>query len=276
MGRARRLVSCFRKRSSSSPPSPDSTSHDDKAIASISSEEERKGGAVLVELFSSQGCATSPQAELLFSRLGRGDFELELPVILLAYHVDYWDYAGWKDPYSSSQWTVRQKAYVESLNLDTMFTPQIVVQGRDQCLGDDEDAMLSCIASAARDPALAFQATYRRQSDDSLQVNLTGSLRSKMDSQSADIMVALYESGLVNDCPDGANKGRVLANDYVVRRLQKLTSVQDISVKKKVSGTLDFTLWEGFRSGKCGITLFLQNSSQQIFGAQNFKLPDNL
>lgn len=97
-----------------------------------------------------------------------------------------------------------------------------------------------------------------------------------MDSQSADIMVALYESGLVNDCPDGANKGRVLANDYVVRRLQKLTSVQDISVKKKVSGTLDFTLWEGFRSGKCGITLFLQNSSQQIFGAQNFKLPDNL
>lgn len=110
-----------------------------------------------MELFSSQGCSTSPQAELLFSRLGRGDFNLDLPVILLAYHVDYWDYAGWKDPYSSTLWTVRQKAYVEALNLDTMFTPQIVVQGKAQCLGDDEDALLASISSAVRDPALAFQ-----------------------------------------------------------------------------------------------------------------------
>lgn len=158
MGRARRFVSnCFRKYSSSTPSPDNNTSHDEKVIASIAAEEERKGGAVLVELFSSQGCATSPQAELLFSRLGRGDFNLERPVILLAYHVDYWDYTGWKDPYSSSLWTVRQKAYVESLNLDTMFTPQIVVQGKAQCLGDDEDAILSCIASANRDPALAFQ-----------------------------------------------------------------------------------------------------------------------
>lgn len=97
-----------------------------------------------------------------------------------------------------------------------------------------------------------------------------------MESQGADIMVALYECGLVNDCPDGANKGLVLANDYVVRHLQKLTSVDDISAKKTVSGTVDFTLWEGFRSSKCGITVFVQNSSQQIFSAQNFKLPENL
>lgn len=280
MGRARRFVSnCFRKHSSTTP-SPDNnnnnTSPDAKALASIAAEEERKGGAVLVELFSSQGCATSPQAELLFSRLGRGDFNLERPVILLAYHVDYWDYTGWKDPYSSSLWTVRQKAYVEALNLDTMFTPQIVVQGKTQCLGDDEDAMLSCIASAAREPAMAFKARYERPSDDSLQVTLTGSVRSKLESQGADIMVALYECGLVNDCPEGANKGLVLANDYVVRHLQKLTSVNDISAKKTVSGTVDFTLWEGFKSSKCGITVFMQNSCQHIFGAQNFKLPDNL
>lgn len=97
-----------------------------------------------------------------------------------------------------------------------------------------------------------------------------------MHSQDADIMVALYECGLVNDCPDGANKGRVLANDYVVRHLQKLSSVKDISAKKTVLRTLDFSLWEGFKSSKCGITVFLQNSSQQIFGAQKFKLPDNL
>lgn len=112
---------------------------------------------MVVELFSSQGCATSPEAELLFSRIGRGDFNLEVPVILMAYHVDYWDYNGWKDPFGSSQWTVRQKEYVESLNLDTMFTPQVVIQGRSQCIGNDEEGLISAITSATRYPPPAFQ-----------------------------------------------------------------------------------------------------------------------
>lgn len=113
----------------------------------------------MVELFSSQGCAASPAAELLFSRLGRGDFDNDIknPVILMAYHVDYWDYNGWKDVFGSSQWTVRQKEYVESLNLDTMFTPQVVVQGKIQCIGNDEDAVVSSIAAASRYPSPAFQ-----------------------------------------------------------------------------------------------------------------------
>ncbi|KAI4321893.1 hypothetical protein MLD38_035220 [Melastoma candidum] len=133
-------------------------SHDrPAATADTASEENRRGGVVLVELFSSQGCATSPEAEVLLSRLGRGDFELDVPVIVLAYHVDYWDYNGWKDPFGSSSSTVRQKAYVEALRLDTLFTPQFVVQGGAQCVGTDQEAMLSAIASAPRFPAPTFQ-----------------------------------------------------------------------------------------------------------------------
>jgi len=112
---------------------------------------------VVVEMFSSQGCATSPAAELVLSRLGRGDFELEAPVVVLAFHVDYWDYMGWKDPFGASQWTVRQKAYVEALGLDTIFTPQVVVQGKAQCVGNDENALVSAITSAPRFPAPTFQ-----------------------------------------------------------------------------------------------------------------------
>ena len=123
---------------------------DRNATADLTAEEQKRGGPVLVELFSSQGCATSPTAELVVSRLGRGDFNLEVPVVLLAFHVDYWDYKGWKDPYGSSQWTVRQKAYVEALGLDTMFTPQVVVQGKVQCLGTDENALISAITEAPR------------------------------------------------------------------------------------------------------------------------------
>lgn len=89
-------------------------------------------------------------------------------------------------------------------------------------------------------------------------------------------MVALYESGLVTDCQAGANKDRILANDYVVRRLEKLTAVKDVSGKKTVTGSVNFALWEGFNAAKCGVAVFVENSSHQIFGSQNFQLPDKL
>lgn len=131
------------------------------ATSDVAVEEQRRGdGAVLVELFSSQGCKTSPEAELLMSRLGRGDFKLDQPIIVLGFHVDYWDYMGWKDPYGSSQWTVRQKAYIESLKLDTMFTPQVVIQGRAHCIGNEEDNLLSNIANAPRFPSPNFQVRF--------------------------------------------------------------------------------------------------------------------
>ncbi|KAG6421320.1 hypothetical protein SASPL_117871 [Salvia splendens] len=267
---APRLLSCFRRRS-------DHDRDGEKAATvDVSTEEQRRGGPVLVELFSSQGCASSPEAELLFSRLGRGDFAVEAPLILLAYHVDIWDYMGWKDPFGSSQWTVRQKAYVEALHLDTMFTPQIVVQGHAQCIANDEEAMLSCIASAPRFPAPTFQASFEKPTPETLQVTLTGALRSKVDHEGVNVMVALYESGMVTDCSGGVNKGRVLANDYIVRRLDKLCSVKDISARKTLTGTLNFSLWEGFNAAKCGLALFVEAPSHRILGSQSFKLPEKL
>ncbi|XP_050215523.1 uncharacterized protein LOC126666714 [Mercurialis annua] len=267
-----RLFSCFGKRSSSST----SSSSKSNVTVDASAEEQRRAGAILVELFSSQGCATSPEAELLVSRLGRGDFALETPVIVLGFHVDYWDYMGWKDPFGSSQWTVRQKAYVEALKLDTMFTPQVVVQGKAQCVANEEEALLSTIMSAPKFPSPTFQATFQKPTPESLQVSLTGALRSKVDSNGANIMVALYENGLVTDCPKGENKNRVLSSDYVVRNLQKLITVKDISPKKTISGTLTFPLWQGFNSTKCGIAVFVQDNSHQIFGSQSFQLPDTI
>ncbi|KAG5047252.1 hypothetical protein JHK86_016658 [Glycine max] len=76
-----------------------------------------------------------------------------------------------------------------------------------------------------------------RPAPDSLQVFLRGALRTKVDNDGANILVALYENGLVTDCPRGENKGRVLSNDYVVRKLEKLCTVKDITAKKTVSGT---------------------------------------
>lgn len=123
---------------------------------------------------------------------------------------------------------------------------------------------------------IRVKATFQRPSQESLQVSITGALRTKVDHQGANIMVALYQSGLVTDCQKGENGGKVLANDFVVRKLEKLCFVKDISAKKTISGTVNFPLWDGFNSTKCGIAVFVQNSSHQIFGSQNFKLPENL
>jgi len=104
------------------------------------------------------------------SRLGRGDFDAQIrgedggsgsPTMVLVFHVDYWDYKGWKDPYGSSQWTVRQKAYIEALNLDTMFTPQLVIQGRSQLIGNEEETLLKSISEAPRFPSPAFRVSFR-------------------------------------------------------------------------------------------------------------------
>ena len=124
--------------------------------------------------------------------------------------------------------------------------------------------------------SLIYQATFQRPTSETLQVSLTGALRMKVDSTGIDIMVALYENGLVTDCPRGENSGRVLANDYVVRKLEKLCTVKDLAAKKTISETAHFTVWDGFNSAKCGVAVFLQNASLQIFGTQSFQLPDEI
>jgi hypothetical protein len=109
----------------------------------------------LVELFQSQGCGASPEADAVASRLAQDSSTGE--VVVLGFHVDYWDYRGWKDPFASSAWTVRQKAYVEALRLDTLFTPQVVVQGRAHCVGTEQDALAAAVRDAPRYPAPAMK-----------------------------------------------------------------------------------------------------------------------
>lgn len=236
-------------------------------------------GPVLVELFTSQGCTTSPAADLLISKLGQGDslreLELDVPVIFLAYHVEYWDYLGWKDPFASSLWTVRQRAYGQSLQQDSIYTPQVVVQGRSQCLGSDTESVLSLIRSAPRFTSSEIKTTIARPSESSIEVSVSGPLRFKVEGYSLDILVALYENGLVTDCTKGENKGRVLTSDFVVRCLEKACTVKDVSARKTVTGKVTFNLWEGYSRSKCGLVMFFQNTSTlEIQGAQSLELPD--
>ena len=77
-----------------------------------------------------------------------------LPVIALAYHVDYWDYLGWKDPFACNRWSGRHRSYGEALQQDSIYTPEVVVQGRLHCIGSNAELVSSLIKSAPRFPAL--------------------------------------------------------------------------------------------------------------------------
>src|SRR5436190_20900837 len=99
----------------------------------------------VVELFTSQGCSSCPPADALLAQLaGRPD------LLALSFHVDYWDRLGWKDPFSSAAATQRQHRYAELLGLATVYTPQMVVDGKWQAVGSDRSDVEQALSSARR------------------------------------------------------------------------------------------------------------------------------
>ena len=99
--------------------------------ASLSGAVLAQNGPVVVELFTSQGCSSCPPADALLHKLGGHD-----DVIPLALHVDYWDYIGWKDSFAQAAFTRRQKGYARAQGHDTIYTPQMIVNGADDVVGN--------------------------------------------------------------------------------------------------------------------------------------------
>src|SRR5271167_4233347 len=100
---------------------------------------------IVVELFTSEGCSSCPPADAVLAELaGRPD------VLALSFHVDYWDRLGWKDPYSSREATARQNHYATLLDLATVYTPQIVVDGKWQAVGSDRTDVEHALDHARR------------------------------------------------------------------------------------------------------------------------------
>ena len=107
----------------------------------------RAQSPVVVELFTAQGCAACPPADAFLAELAtRAD------VIALALHVDYWDYIGWRDTFAQGAFTERQKAYARAAGARTIYTPQMVVQGREAMPGTRTEAVTARILETAAAP----------------------------------------------------------------------------------------------------------------------------
>lgn len=160
----------------------------------------------VVELFTSQGCSSCPPADALLAELAkRGD------VLALSFHVDYWDYIGWKDPFSDKACTRRQNEYAQRFHLRYVYTPQIVVHGEEQTVGSDRDAVTKMIARRAGPPKVALSATLA--ADGGVVVRLPETPLAAP----AAVWMATFDPEHATEVARGENAGRRLVNANVVR-----------------------------------------------------------
>lgn len=169
--------------------------------------------AVLVELFTSEGCSSCPPADAVLARLHREQPVAGVTLIVLSEHVDYWNDLGWKDPFSEARFSERQSAYGSRI-----YTPQAIVDGRIDVLGSDQPGILRAAASAAREPhgTLALTRTPK-----GVRIAVAG-LPAHSDAM---VLLAVLEDGLVSKVERGENAGRTLSHTAVVRALSEAGKV---------------------------------------------------
>src|SRR4051812_7037792 len=176
---------------------------------------------IVVELFTSEGCSSCPPADVLLQKLA--DDEAGAPVIALGEHVDYWDHQGWKDRFSSAALTARQQVYAARFNVDSIYTPQMVVDGRAELVGSDAAAARRAIDRAAAQPhglvRISLDADGSGTRSSRLAVTIAVAELPAVSRGGADLVVAITEDQLWSDVKRGENRGRVLKHAAVVRQL---------------------------------------------------------
>ena len=166
-------------------------------------------GIHIIELFTSQGCSSCPPADSLVAELGH-----QATVLPLSFHVDYWNYLGWADPFSQAAWSERQQTYARHLGDRGVYTPQLVIDGRVGMVGSNRrDVERSLAAADATTPrVLAATATWTATSV-RIDVAAPGD---------APVWVALYDRSTRVDVPRGENAGATLQTTNPVRALQRI------------------------------------------------------
>jgi len=170
---------------------------------------------VLVELFTSEGCSDCPPADAL---LGQLDTQQPIPgaqAIVLSEHVTYWNHEGWRDPFSFDQIDERQQQYARQFFLNDVYTPQAVVDGAQQFVGNDSAKLSHAVASAASTPKLNVAIEGAHQAADG---SVAFSVRAD-DTHSA-LVAALAEDATTTQVARGENAGRTLHHVAVVRVLK--------------------------------------------------------
>src|SRR6266404_1118664 len=179
---------------------------------------------VIVELFTSEGCSSCPPADLLLARLERSQPVSGARVIALEEHVDYWNQLGWVDPFSSGEWTARQQVYAGVLGNGNSYTPQMVVDGKTEFVGSQSRKALQAVQQAAAEQRARVTLRPGKSPDsgtESLSVSITR-LPETAGRDTAEVWLAITETGLHSAVKRGENAGEDLHHAAVVRSIRKI------------------------------------------------------
>lgn len=176
---------------------------------------------VVLELFTSQGCFSCPAADDLLDEVKTA---YDDDVIPLSYHVDYWNYIGWKDPFSKALFTEKQKLYSQKFNSSTIYTPQVVVNGVEHFVGSNESILKSKISEySGKNTSSNIQLSNPKKSNNRITLNyeLQGKFQDKR------LRVALVIEERVTSVKRGENRNRILKNANIVIAEQYVKVLQD-------------------------------------------------
>ena len=160
---------------------------------------------VIVELFTSEGCSSCPPADALLSRYAKSSPVGGVEVIALGEHVDYWNHGGWTDPFSSTSYTSRQYGYASTFHLNSVYTPQMIVDGKAQFVGSDGAAVRAAIARAAQLPKASVSVSETVPGRFLVSVR---HLPASAASDPAEVFLAATEDNLASSVGGGENSGR--------------------------------------------------------------------
>ena len=166
---------------------------------------------VVLELFTSQGCSSCPPADDLLKQVVKQ--KADKNIIGLSYHVDYWNYIGWKDPFSKADFSNKQREYGNKFYSSSIYTPQVVINGKEHFVGSNAKTMSTKLKSYLSKPASnAIQVSQLKKTDDSVSFEYT--IEGDIDEKTLSVILVIEER--ITSVKRGENRNRTLKNSNVV------------------------------------------------------------
>jgi len=218
---------------------------------------------ILVELFTSEGCSDCPPADAFLEKLDQQPFS-RAQMIVLSEHVDYWNHDGWKDPFSSHFFSERQQDYASEFALQTVYTPQMVVDGSSEFVGGNQNAASKAFTKAAAAPKIELRLS-------ALQIDPANTLHAHLEAaalpkgEKGDVYLAIALNHAESQVSAGENSGHKLSHTAVVRTLTKIGSLQK---EESLSQDVRLPLPQGVAADNLRLIAFVQKPHQgAVLGA---------
>lgn len=213
---------------------------------------------VVLELFTSQGCSSCPPADKALQDITQQAAKSGQAVYGLSFHVDYWNRLGWQDPFSTKQYTDRQRQYDRALNSQT-YTPQLVINGRQDVIGGQRGRIEQAIQTVQKQPVTAFVGVEGSLTRDAKQITVTYELSAAGPYR---INMALVQKEARTAVQNGENGGRTLVNTNVVRQFKTVD-------ESGTSGSAVLSLPSGLTTDQTAVLVYVQRTDNgQIVGAK--------